>query len=237
LIRRWNGLGGKNPRFSVSNSLEQIGAGWRNGKRARPQRIQFCRRASWCSSTRHESYAASMKRLLDTNLMNALAASNCYPVLWCGIRAVQRVWRTSALHPAGRKKPLYVGVPTLRWCWPRTSRAGLRGCRDAVRTVLQRRVHDGTAQRFRAGKNHRRFAHRAVENFESLIREELPDTYHPPQKEGHARSVVNRSIHLTEYVVTLPTKIVSLPLLDGLGSESWTSCCAARARCRADREL
>ena len=214
----------KIPRFSVSNSLEQIGAGlaeWKTSAATTnsilpPRVVVFVHGGM-------NPYAASMKRLLDTNLMNALAASNCYPVFVVWNSGPFSAYGEHLLYiRQGEKKPLYVGVPTL----PLVLASDLaRGIARLPVTLFGRFYSDAFTTELRSDSELAKITGDSRtarwENFESLIREELPDTYHPPQKEGHARSVVNRSIHLTEYVVTLPTKIVSLPLLDGLGSESW----------------
>ena len=198
--------------FSVSNSLEQIGTGlaeWKTSAATTnsilpPRVVVFVHGGM-------NPYAASMKRLLDTNLMGALAASNCYPIFVVWNSGPFSAYGEHLLYiRQGEKKPLYVGIPTL----PLVFASDLaRGIARLPVTLFGRFYSDA---KITGDSRTARW-----ENFESLIHTEIPDTYHPPKKEGHARSVVNRGIHLTEYVVTLPTKIVSLPLLDGMGSEAW----------------
>jgi hypothetical protein len=59
------------------------------------------------------------------------------------------------------------------------------------------------------------------EGFESLIASNLPNTYHPPQEELNKRTWTERNVRFTEYILTIPTKIATLPLLDGMGTEAW----------------
>ena len=214
----------KIPRFSVSNSLEQIGAGlaqWQTNAATTnsilpPRVVVFVHGGM-------NPYAASRKRLLDTNLLGALAASNCYPIFVVWNSGPFSAYGEHLLYiRQGEKKPLYVGIPTL----PLVVVSDLaRGVARLPVTLFGRFYSDAFTTELRSDSPLANFVGDARterwENFEGLIHAELPDTYHPPQKEGHARSVVNRGIHLTEYVVTLPTKILSLPLLDGLGSEAW----------------
>lgn len=214
----------KIPRFSVSNSLEQIGAGlaaWKNSaattNSSLPPRVVVFVHGGM------DPYAASKARLLDTNLLDALAASNCYPIFVVWNSGPFSAYGEHLLYiRQGSKMPLYVGIPTL----PLVLVSDLaRGVARLPVTLFGRFYSDAYTTELRSDSalanalGDSRTAR--WENFEGLIHAEIPATYHPPKKEGHARSVMNRSIHLTEYVVTLPTKIVSLPLLDGMGTEAW----------------
>ncbi len=214
----------KNQRFSVSNSLEEIGAGlaaWKTSAATTnsilpPRVVVFVHGGM-------NPYTASRDRLLDTNLMNALAASNCYPIFVVWNSGPFSAYGEHLLYiRQGEKMPLYIGIPTL----PLVLASDLaRGIARLPVTLFGRFYSDAYTTELRSDSalanaiGDSRTAR--WENFESLLHQEMPNTYHPPPKEGHARSTLNRGIHLTEYVVTLPTKIVSLPLLDGLGSESW----------------
>jgi len=214
----------KNPGTAVSNSLEQIGAGlaaWKTSAATTnsilpPRVVVFVHGGM-------NPYAASMKRLLDKNLMGALAASNCYPIFVVWNSGPFSAYGEHLLYiRQGEKKPLYVGIPTLPLVFASDLARGIarlpvtlfgRFYSDAFTTELR---SDSELAKITGDSRTARW-----ENFESLIHEEIPNTYHPPKKEGHARSVVDRSVHFTEYIVTLPTKIISLPLLDGMGSEAW----------------
>jgi hypothetical protein len=59
------------------------------------------------------------------------------------------------------------------------------------------------------------------EGFESMIASNIPNTYHPPQEELDKRSWTDRNCRFVEYIITLPTKILTLPILDGMGTEAW----------------
>jgi hypothetical protein len=60
------------------------------------------------------------------------------------------------------------------------------------------------------------------ENFETNVAgaSNFP-TFHPPQPERDKRSWSERVIHGAEYLVTQPTKIATLPILDGMGTPAW----------------
>jgi hypothetical protein len=209
---------------TVSNSLAQISAGlaaWKNSPATTnspyPARVVVFIHGGM------NPYAASKKRVLDTNLIGALTASNCYPLFVVWNSGPFSAYGEHLLYiRQGEKKPLYIGIPTL----PLELASDLaRGLARLPVTLFGRFYSDAFTTELRSDSALSKVVGDSRtadwENFESLIHEDIPDTYHPPKKEGHARSVANRTIHFTEYVVTLPTKIVSLPLLDGMGSEAW----------------
>ena len=212
------------PGFSVRNSLQQLKAGldkWRTNAAAsnstQPPRVVVFVHGGM------NPYAASKARLLDATLMNSLAASNCYPIFVVWNSGPFSAYGEHLLYiRQGEKKPLYIGVPTI----PLVLVSDLaRGVARLPVTLFGRFYSDVFTTELRRDSALARFFHDTRtarwENFESLINTKLPDSYHPPQPEGDARSSLERSVRLTEYIVTLPTKIATLPLLDGMGTEAW----------------
>ncbi len=211
------------PKFSVSNSLEDIEWGLTEWKKTTAATNPFQPpRAVVFIHGGMNPYGDSKLRLTDTVLMSALAASNCYPifVVWnsgpfSAYAEHLFLVRQGEVHPVmGPITSPFILASDL-----------LRGIARLPTTLFGRYYNDWETTELRSDSHLAKFfgdtRTAEWENFETLIHTNLSRSYHPPPKEGKARSRMERSVHLVEYFVTQPTKIVTLPLLDGLGTEAW----------------
>ena len=209
--------------LTLSNSLHQIEGGiqaWRTNRAANPppRVVVFVHGGM-------NPYSASQDRLRDANFLNALAASNCYPifVVWNSgpfSSYAQHLWSIRQGEKCDSLERYYVG--------PLTSPLILisdllRGLVRMPTTLVGRLNSDRITAELPNGH-----AVKNWENFDQLLTfndtnsglRNFP-TFHPPQSEGNKRDWWERGIHLAEYIVTQPTKIVTLPILDGMGTEAW----------------
>ena len=157
-------------------------------------------------------YSSSKARVEDTNLISALAASNCYPILVVWDSGLPGAYMEHLFSVRQGEQHHVLGAVTSPVILASDLAVGL------VRlptTLTGRYYNDWRTSEFPNGK-----AVTHWEKFESLVSSNLP-SFHPPQKEANTRTWTERSVRFTEYVVTTPTKVATLPLIDGLGTESW----------------
>lgn len=220
--------------FPVSAALDRIAAGiqaWRTSEHAVAlAKAQLPQRVVVFVHGGMNPYTTSRNRLVGTNelawtdaagsvitnrvsaLMTALVASNCYPLFV--------VWNSGPFSAYGEhlvsirqgEKHPYIGAATA----PAVLASDLaRGLVRLPTTLSGRLYSDWQTTELPNGTRVKRW-----EGFEELIAGNWP-TYHPPHKEGRVRDTGERVMRCTEYVVTSPTKIATLPILDGLGTEAW----------------
>ena len=216
----------RNHSLTLSNSLHQIERGiqeWRSHLGAdstdKPARVVVFIHGGM------NPYSASETRLRDTNFMNSLAGSNCYPVfvVWNSgpfSSYFQHLWSIRQGEKCDSPERYYVGPLTSPFVFISDL---LRGLARMPNTLVGRLNSDRDTTELPNGNSVQRW-----ENFDRLLTMSNSTNqlvkfpmFHPPQTEGGKRNWWERGIHLAEYIVTQPTKIVTLPILDGMGTEAW----------------
>lgn len=200
--------------FSVSNSLHQIEDGLRAWSLTKDAAGQPTPRVIVFVHGGMNPYSASRNRLQDTNFLNSLAASNCYPifVVW-NSGPFSSYWEHLTSIRQGEKHP-WIGGFTAPFVLVSDLARGVA----RLPTTLSGRIYsDWETTEMPNGPKVKRW-----ENFEELIvASPNAPAVHPAQHEDGKRTWPERGLHMTEYIATQPTKIATLPILDGLGTEAW----------------
>jgi len=162
-------------------------------------------------------YSAGKDRLMNTELMDSLAASNCYPIFI--------VWNSGPFSAYGEHLFVIRQGENHKWTAWATSPFMLvtdvaRGVARLPRTLCGRFNSDLEAVDPHTGMI--KFSDEPEwEQFEPAVATNEFHTFRPPRRQLGPWWSEARWGGVPEYVLTLPTKIVTLPLLDGLGTESW----------------
>ena len=185
------------------------------------------------------AYATSLARLRDSNLMSGLEASNCYPIfiVWNSgmissyAQHLLSIRQGEEHHIIARFtspfvliSDLAVGVARLPQTYVGRIYNDFRATeltRDSQEEHFADDIYGGWAKHTHwEGLYDFQDPTAKWEGFEMMIHS-METNYHNPLPEGGKRGHPDRITHYAEYIVTTPTKIVTLPIIDGLGTEAW----------------
>lgn len=169
-------------------------------------------------------YKDTYDRIDNPNLMGSLRDSNCYPIFvaWNSgpLSAIgQHLWSIRQGERADSVTKYFSGPASSPFMLISDIATGVA---RLPKTLTGQIVSD-----LATTESPRNFpwASRVVrwENFEEDISHNTNTCchYRPPAQEGTSRGWGERTIRFSEYVVMLPIKIITLPLVDGLGTEAW----------------
>lgn len=155
--------------------------------------------------------SASYKRL--QRLTEPMLTNNCYPlfIVWdSGLGG--SYWEHLVSVRQGERRPIIGPITS-----PFVLVSDLaKGIARFPLTLAGRIENDARIVELPEGKRATRW-----ELFENTIADNRPDQVFPPAHEGRARGWGERTGQTITYFLTLPLKIGFLPILDGVGTESW----------------